>query len=235
MHRRDLMKLALGAVAGTSSLARTVPAFAQAAAFTLPPLGYSFDALEPDIDATTMKIHHDNHHAAYVNNLNGLVAKWPDLARKPIEDILSNLASAPDEVRTGVRNNLGGHWNHTFFWELMAPGGAKEPSEETKSAIASAFGDVAGMKAAVKQAALARFGSGWSWLAVGKDGKLAVFSTANQDTPHMDVAAKPILGVDVWEHAYYLKYQSKRADYVDAWWNTVNWDKVAANLRKARA
>ncbi len=233
MHRRDMMKLVAGTFAGTSF---SRAAFAQsAAAFTLPPLGYAFDALEPSIDATTMKIHHDNHHAAYVNNLNGLVAKWPDLAKTPMEQILTNLASTPDDVRTGVRNNLGGHWNHTFFWDLMAPGGPKEPTEEVKSAINAAFGDVAGMKAAVKQAALARFGSGWSWLAVGKDGKLTVFSTANQDTPHMDLGAKPILGVDLWEHAYYLKYQSKRADYVDAWWNTVNWDKVAANLKKARA
>ena len=180
-----------------------------------------------------MRIHHDNHHAAYVNNLNGLAEKWPDLGTKPIEEILANLSVAPADLRTPVRNNLGGHWNHTYFWELMRPGGATTPSEDVKTAITAAFGDLDKMKAAVKQAGLARFGSGWAWLAVGGDKKLVVFSTANQDTPHIYSGARPILAVDVWEHAYYLKYQSKRADYIDAWWNTVNWDQVAANFKKA--
>jgi Fe-Mn family superoxide dismutase len=217
--------------------AQPAPAAAPAAAkpFTLPPLGYAYEALEPDIDTVTMLIHHDTHHAAYVNNLNGLVAKWPALATTPMEDILFNLAMVPNDVRTGVRNNLGGHWNHSFFWELMAPHGAKAPAGDVLSAINGAFDGVDKMKAAVKQAGITQFGSGWAWLAVTKDKKLAVFSTANQDTPHMYVGAKPILGIDVWEHAYYLKHQAKRAEYIDVWWNTVNWDKVAANFKKASA
>jgi superoxide dismutase, Fe-Mn family len=235
MNRRDTLKFLVGATAFASTagvLGRGI-ALAQAKPFTLPPLGYANDALEPHIDAKTMQIHHGNHHAAYVNNLNGLVEKWPDLATKPIEEILSNLSSAPEAVRTPVRNNLGGHWNHVHFWELMTPGGAKAPGSDLKSAIDGAFGDVDKMKAALKQAGLGRFGSGWAWLAVGKDKKLTIFSTANQDTPHMDVGAKAVIGLDVWEHAYYLKHQSKRGDYIDAWWNVVNWDKAAANFKKA--
>ncbi len=236
MNRRNTLKFLAGATAfvGTGGLIGGGAARAQAKPFTLPPLGYANDALEPHIDARTMQIHHDNHHAAYVNNANGLVDKWPDLAKKPIEEILSNLAAAPEAVRTAVRNNVGGHWNHTFFWELMTPGGAKEPSGDLKRAIDGAFGDVAKMKAAVKSAGLGRFGSGWAWLGVGKDKKLTVFSTANQDTPHME-GAKAVLGIDVWEHAYYLKHQSRRGDYIDAWWNVVNWDKAAANFKKATA
>jgi Fe-Mn family superoxide dismutase len=202
-------------------------------AFKLPPLGYANDALEPHIDERTMQIHHDNHHNAYVGNLNALVDKWPELATRPIEAILSNLAAVPDAVRQPVRNNLGGHWNHSFFWELMAPGGAKAPSGELKSAIDGAFGDFDKLKAAVKAAGLGRFGSGWAWLAVGKDKKLTVFSTLNQDSPHMDEAANAVIGIDVWEHAYYLKHQYRRGDYIDAWWNVVNWDKAAANFKKA--
>ena len=239
MNRRDTLKFMLGAAAFASSAATfgQGPAFGQQkpAPFVLPPLGYPYEALEPNIDAMTMRIHHGNHHAAYVNNLNFLVDGWPDLAVKPIEQILSNLSTAPDAARTAVRNNLGGHWNHTYFWDLMTPGGAKAPTGDLKSAIDGAFGDLDKMKAAVKQAGLARFGSGWAWLAVGKDKKLTVFSTANQDTPHMDVGAKPVLTIDVWEHAYYLKHQYKRADYIDIWWNTLNWDKAAANFKKAMA
>jgi Fe-Mn family superoxide dismutase len=231
------MKLMAGGAALASCVGlfgRTVATAQQKTpAFVLPPLGYSYDALEPNIDITTMRIHHDNHHATYVNNLNDLAGKWPDLGTKPVEEILANLSLVPGDLRTPVRNNLGGHWNHTYFWELMRPGGATIPSEDVKDAIAAAFGDVDKMKAAVKQAGLTRFGSGWAWLAVGGDKKLVVFSTANQDTPHIYSGAKPILGIDVWEHAYYLKYQSKRADYIDAWWNTVNWDQVAANFKKA--
>jgi Fe-Mn family superoxide dismutase len=236
MNRRDTLKFLAGAsaFAGTGGFLGRGAALAQAKPFTLPPLGYANDALEPHIDAKTMQIHHDNHHAAYVNNANGLVDKWPDLAKKPVEDILSNLAAVPEAVRTGVRNNVGGHWNHTFFWELMTPGGAKQPAGDLKSAIDAAFGDVAKMKAAVKGAGLGRFGSGWAWLAVGKNKKLAVLSSANQDTPHME-GAKAVLGIDVWEHAYYLKHQSRRGDYIDAWWNVVNWDKAAANFKKATA
>jgi len=235
MNRRDALKLALSAsayVGGAGPLGR-VTAFAQEKAFTLPPLGYAYEALEPHIDTLTMHLHHDNHHAAYVNNLNGLVEKWPDLAKKPIEEILLNLDAVPETVRTGVRNNLGGHWNHSYFWVLMSPGGAKAPTGNLKGAIDAAFGDVEKMKAVVKQAGLTRFGSGWAWLVVGKDKKLTVLSTPNQDTPHMNLDAKPVLGVDVWEHAYYLKYQSRRGDYIDSWWNTVNWDRAEENFKKA--
>ena len=206
-----------------------------AAAFTLPPLGYPYDALEPNIDTMTMGIHHDNHHGGYVKNLNSLAEKWPELATRPVEETLSNLSVVPEEIRTAVRNNLGGHWNHTYFWDLMTPGGAQEPTEEVKAAIGGVFGDVDKMKAAVKKAGLGQFGSGWAWLGAGKDKKLMVFSTANQDTPHIYVGAKPILAIDVWEHAYYLKHQSKRGEYIDVWWNTLNWDKVAANFKKAMA
>ena len=236
MNRRDSLKFLGGAAAFAymAAMPGRSPVLAQAKPFTLPPLGYANDALEPHIDTKTMQIHHDNHHGAYVNNLNGLVDKWPDLATKPIDEILSNLAAAPEAVRTPVRNNLGGHWNHTFFWELMTPGGAKAPSGDLKSAIDGAFGDFEKMKAAVKAAGLGRFGSGWAWLVIDKDKKLAVFSTANQDSPQME-GAKAVIGIDVWEHAYYLKYQYKRADYIDTWWNVVNWDKAAANFKRATA
>jgi Fe-Mn family superoxide dismutase len=237
LNRRESFKFMLGAAAfvgSSGALGRDV-ALAQQKPFTAPPLGYAYEALEPHIDTMTMRIHHDTHHGAYVNNLNGLVEKWPELATKPAEEILSNLSVAPEAVRTAVRNNLGGHWNHTYFWDLMTPGGAKDPTEDVKAAISGAFGDVDKMKAAMKQAGLGRFGSGWAWLAVGKDKKLTAFSTANQDTPHVYVGAKAILAIDVWEHAYYLKYQAKRADYIDNWWNTVNWDKVAENFKKATA
>jgi Fe-Mn family superoxide dismutase len=239
MNRRDTLKLVLGAtaLAGGGAVIGRGSARAQAPAgpFTLPPLGYAYDALEPHIDTATMGFHHKNHHGTYVANLNGLVAKWPDLAKKGPEDILANLSTVPESVRAAVRNNLGGHWNHSFFWILMTPGGAKAPNAEVASAINGAFGSFDAMKAAVKQAGMTRFGSGWAWLAVGKDRKLTAFNTPYQDTTHMEAAAKPILGVDVWEHAYYLKYQYRRADYIDVWWNTVNWDKVAANFKKAMA
>jgi Fe-Mn family superoxide dismutase len=233
MNRRQALRLAFGAAAlGASPGLMSRAVFAQAAGpFTLPPLGYGYEALEPHIDTATMTIHHKNHHQAYVNNINGLVEKYADLKSKKIEEILSNMAAVPEAVRQGVRNNLGGHWNHTFFWELMTPGGAKAPAGDLKSAIDGAFGDMDKMKAAVKASALGRFGSGWAWLGV-KDKKLVVFSTPNQDTPHME-GGKAVIAIDVWEHAYYLKHQSKRADYVDAWWNTVNWDKAAANFKTA--
>ncbi|HLH91572.1 MAG TPA: superoxide dismutase [Xanthobacteraceae bacterium] len=233
MNRRHTLKLlAATAVAGIAG--RGIAHAEDEPAFTLPPLGYAYDALEPSIDTTTMRIHHDNHHAAYVANLNKLAGRWPRLAQRPIEATLADLDGVPAELRTAVRNNLGGHWNHSFFWELMTPGGARTPSEEVAAAIRGAAGGLVELKAAVKAAGLGQFGSGWVWLALGRDGKLAVFATANQDTP-LARGAKPILAIDVWEHAYYLKYQSRRADYIDAWWNTLNWDKVAANLRKASA
>jgi Fe-Mn family superoxide dismutase len=233
MNRRESLKLIAGATAlisfgGGRTWAQTPPA----GPFILPPLGYAFDALEPHIDAQTMMIHHDRHHAAYVNNANQLAQRWPDLGTTPIEKILSNLSAAPEAVRTGVRNNVGGHWNHTFFWELMAPGGAREPSGDLKSAIDNTFGGAAAMSDKVNAAGAGRFGSGWAWLLVDKNKKLDIISTANQDTP-IELGAHAVLGVDVWEHAYYLKYQNRRPDYLKAWWNTVNWTKAAENFKKA--
>lgn len=238
MDRRQTLKFAATgiALAATPLLAIARPAQAQSAqAFTLPPLGYGYEALEPHIDTATMTFHHKNHHNAFITNLNGLVDKYADLKSKPVVEILSNLSSVPEAVRTPVRNNLGGHFNHTFFWELMTPGGGKAPTGDLKSAIDGTFGDAEKMMAAVNQAGLGRFGSGWAWLVVGKDKKLAVINTPYQDTPHMDAGAKPVLGVDVWEHAYYLKHQYKRAEYLKTWWNVVNWDKAAANFKTAMA
>jgi Fe-Mn family superoxide dismutase len=232
MNRRDALKsLASAAVFASFGVGRT---YAQAAPgpFVLPPLGYDFDALEPHIDAQTMMIHHDRHHAAYVANANMLAQRWADLATTPIETVLSNLNAVPEAVRSGVRNNVGGHWNHSFFWELMKPGGAKQPSGDLAAAIDGAFGGVDALMEKVNAAGAARFGSGWAWLVVGKDKKLDVISTANQDTP-LELGVYPVLGVDVWEHAYYLKYQNRRPDYLKAWWNTVNWDQALANFRKA--
>jgi superoxide dismutase, Fe-Mn family len=232
MNRRQTLKLLGGAAAfagAATVLGRS--AFAQAKPFSLPQLGYPYEALEPHIDTATMGFHHKNHHNAFITNLNGLVEKWPEITGKSPEEIVSNLSAVPEAVRTPVRNNMGGHWNHVFFWDIMTPGGAKAPSGDLKSAIDGAFGDFDKMKAAVKQAAMTRFGSGWAWLAVGKDKKLAIFNTPYQDTPHMDQGAKAVVGIDVWEHAYYLKHQYRRGDYVDAWWNVVNWDKAAANFK----
>jgi Fe-Mn family superoxide dismutase len=232
MNRRETLKMF--AAAAALPVLGVGRAFAQAPAgpFKLPPLGYAFEALEPHIDAQTMMIHHDRHHAAYVNNANGLVKSWAELATTPIESVLSNLGGVPEKVRAGVRNNVGGHWNHTFFWELMAPGGAKEPGGDLKAAIDGAFGSVDAMREKVGAAGGARFGSGWAWLVVNKDKKLDIVSTANQDTP-LELGARAVLGVDVWEHAYYLKYQNRRPDYIKAWWNVVNWTKAADNFKKA--
>jgi Fe-Mn family superoxide dismutase len=203
-------------------------------AFSLPPLPYPPDALEPSIDKMTMEIHHGRHHKTYVDNLNKALESAPDLQNKPIEDILRNFKSVPANVQTAVRNNGGGHANHSMFWEIMGPGGGGGgPSGDLAQAINSTFADFNGFKAKIKEAALGRFGSGWAWLVVGGDGKLQVLSTANQDSPYMDGQA-PVLGVDVWEHAYYLKYQNKRPDYVDAWWNVVNWNAVGQRFAKAK-
>ncbi len=193
--------------------------------FELPPLPYPYDALEPHIDTMTMQIHHDKHHAAYVNNLNAALEKHPNMNVKSAEDLLMNLNSVPEDIRTAVRNNGGGHVNHTMFWEIMGPNGGGEPSGALADAIKSAFGDFATFKSQLKAAGVGRFGSGWAWLVLD-GGKLAITSTANQDNPMME-GKGPILGVDVWEHAYYLKYQNRRPDYLDAWWNTVNWNAVA--------
>ena len=197
--------------------------------FKLPELGYAYDALEPHIDAKTMEIHHSKHHAAYTNNLNAALEKHPELQSREADDLIRNLLSIPEDVRTAVRNNGGGYINHTFFWELMTPGGANAPSGALAKEIDSAFGSFDALKEAVNKAGAGRFGSGWAWLVVDGSGKLQVTSTANQDNPITD-GQKPVIGVDVWEHAYYLKYQNKRPDYLTAWWNVVNWDVAARNF-----
>lgn len=194
-------------------------------AFQLMPLPYAYDALEPVIDAQTMTIHHGKHHAAYVNNLNAALEKHPELAGKSLEALLSDLNAVPEDIRTAVRNHGGGVWNHDMFWVVMAPKAGGEPKGELAKAIDLAFGNFANFKAEFEKAANGRFGSGWAWL-VKKDGALAVLSTANQDNP-MSEGMTPLLALDVWEHAYYLKYQNRRAEYVSAFWNLVNWDEVA--------
>jgi superoxide dismutase, Fe-Mn family len=194
----------------------------------LPALPYAKDALEPTIDAMTMEIHHDRHHQAYVNNLNAALEKHPEITIT-LEEMLKNLAGVPEDIRGAVRNNGGGHWNHTFFWDIMTPGGASAPVGSLADAINAAFGSTDELKAKMTAAGVGRFGSGWAWLVVNKDGKLEVVSTANQDTP-LELGAKAVIGVDVWEHAYYLKYQNKRPDYLGAWWSTINWDKAQANF-----
>jgi Fe-Mn family superoxide dismutase len=193
--------------------------------FTLPALPYDYAALEPHIDTTTMQIHHDKHHAAYVANLNKAVDGRADLQSMTALELITNLDVVPDEIRPAVRNNAGGHVNHTMFWEIMGPAGS-QPSGEILKAINAAFGNLDGMKEQVNKAAMSRFGSGWSWVVLATDGVLGITATPYQDNPLMDKAGTPILGVDVWEHAYYLKYQNKRADYLTAWWNVLNWDEV---------
>lgn len=194
--------------------------------FELKPLPYPSDALEPHIDARTMEIHHGKHHATYVTNLNNALKDLPDLANKPLEDILAHLDLVPEAVRTAVRNNGGGHWNHELFWRLITPEGNDTPSGELAKAMESAFGNLDEFKAKFKTAALGRFGSGWAWLVANKDGSLAITSTPNQDNPLME-GRYAVMGLDVWEHAYYLNYQNRRADYIDAFWNVLNWDIVA--------
>jgi Fe-Mn family superoxide dismutase len=197
--------------------------------FTLPALPYANDALEPYIDARTMEIHHTKHHQAYVNNLNAALEKAPQLEGKSLDDLMRGINSVPETVRTAVRNNGGGHWNHSMFWELMGPSKGGEPKGKIGDAIKSSFGDFAKFKEQFAAAAAGRFGSGWVWLIDGGNGKLSITSTPNQDNPLME-GKKAILGLDVWEHAYYLKYQNKRPDYVAAWWNVVNWDAVAKRV-----
>ena len=194
-------------------------------AYELPPLPYDYAALEPHIDARTMEIHHTKHHQAYINNVVKALDKYPDFAAKSVEDLVAGISDVPEDILTAVRNNGGGHANHSLFWQVMSPNGGGEPSDALADAINSAFGNFAQFQEKFNAAAATRFGSGWAWL-VAKDGAIAVESTPNQDSPLME-GKTPILGLDVWEHAYYLNYQNRRPDYVKAWWNVVNWEAVA--------
>jgi Fe-Mn family superoxide dismutase len=225
--------------AAAAPRAQATPAAAPEGPYSLPPLPYGYDALAPTIDEETMRLHHDKHHAAYVANLNAAVADYPEVQALSPEELIRDLASVPEEIRTTVRNNAGGDVNHTMFWEIMGPDGGGEPGGALAEAIAADLGSFGEMREAVIAAGKARFGSGWAWLIVGPDGKLAVTSTPNQDSPLMgdlvDAPGTPILGVDVWEHAYYLTYQNRRPDYLEAWWDVVNWDAVAARYEAARA
>lgn len=234
ISRRHMLVAANGLVAAAVA-PRLV--FAQAAApagpFKLPAPGYAFNALEPHIDAKTMEIHNTRHHQAYVTNLNTFAKDNPQIAEKPMVDVLGNLDAVPEAIRTGVRNNMGGHVNHSMFWEIMSPNGGK-PDGEVLAAIERDLGGVDKMKADFNAAGLRLFGSGWVFITVAKDGKLAIEARPNQDNPIMD-GKRALFGNDVWEHAYYLNYQNRRGDYLTAWWNTVNWTKIAERYAAARA
>ncbi len=197
-------------------------------AFELPKLPYAVDALEPYIDSQTMTIHHDKHHAAYVTNLNGAIEKHPELANKSVEALIKDLNAVPEDIRMAVRNNGGGTWNHSMFWEIMAPKAGGAPKGALAKAVDASFSSFDNFKAEFEKAATTRFGSGWAWL-IKKGSGLAVVSTPNQDNPMSD-GSMPLMGIDVWEHAYYLKYQNRRAEYVTNWWNVVNWDAVASRF-----
>jgi Fe-Mn family superoxide dismutase len=203
-------------------------------AFTLPPLPYPYDALEPYIDAQTMEIHHTKHHQAYINNVNKALEGYPELQQKSIEELLREINELPEAIRTTVRNNGGGHANHSFFWTIMKPQGGGTPTGELAEAIHATFGSFEAFKEKFSAEAAGRFGSGWAWLVVDENGKLQVYSTPNQDSPYMQ-GHVPILGLDVWEHAYYLKYQNRRPEYIQNWWNVVNWDQVAQYYKEALA
>ena len=198
-------------------------------AFELPALPYAFDALEPHIDAKTMEIHHDKHHAAYVNNANAALEKHPEWGKRSVEDLLWGIDQVPEDIRTAIRNNAGGHSNHSIFWSIMGPGGGGNPPGRVGEAIKTTFGSYDAFKEQLTKAAVGQFGSGWAWLVVDKAGKVSLKSYPNQDSPYME-GLTPIVGVDVWEHAYYLKYQNKRADYVTAWFNTLNWTAIEARF-----
>ena len=201
-------------------------------AYELPALPYPNDALEPHIDARTMEIHHDKHHQAYITKANLALQEHPELLAKPVEELIADLSVIPENIRTAVRNNAGGHANHSFFWKMMSPNGGGEAKGQLGEAIKAKFGSFADFQTAFENAGITRFGSGWAWLAVTKDGSLEVLSTPNQDSPIMN-GDKPVLGSDVWEHAYYLNYQNRRPDYLKAWWNTVNWDEAETNYLAA--
>ena len=203
-------------------------------AFEVPPLPYDYNALEPYIDTQTMQLHHDKHHAAYVNNLNTALQSHTEFASRSAEDLIRRINDVPESIRTAVRNNGGGHVNHSMFWQIMKPNGGGQPGGELGSAIDQTFGSFDQFKAAFNDAGVKRFGSGWAWLVLDASGKLSVISSANQDSPLMD-GLYPVMGNDVWEHAYYLKYQNRRPDYLAAWWNVVNWDEVARRYQQGRS
>jgi Fe-Mn family superoxide dismutase len=208
-------------------------------AYELPPLTYPNNALEPHVDARTMEIHHDKHHQAYITNANNALKDHPDLLAKPVNELIADLTAVPEAIRTAVRNNAGGHANHTFFWTIMGPNAGGEPKGQLAEAIKAKFGSFDAFKEAFEKAGATRFGSGWAWLVVNKAGELEVVSTANQDSPLMGkavagVEGTPVIGCDVWEHAYYLNYQNRRPDYLKAWWNTVNWDQAEKNYLAAK-
>jgi len=237
LPRRDFVRGLAGAALSATVVAGPVSTLLAADAppsgpFKLPPLPYAYDALEPSIDKLTMQIHHDKHHQAYVNNLNTAIKDYPAFGSMSIDDLVKNLNEVPEKIRTAVRNNGGGHANHTLFWEVMGPKAGGEPKGKLADAINSAFGSFAKFKEEFTKAASTRFGSGWAWLNADKDGKLSIESLPNQDSP-LTSGKTPILGLDVWEHAYYLKYQNKRPDYIAAWWNVVNWDAVAKKYAAA--
>ena len=248
LSRRDALKtigagaalLGLGAISINAVAADATQASASVARsnaktlqpFTLPLLGYGYEALEPHIDQRTMEIHHSKHHQAYITNANKALADFPDLKSDSAEDLLKNLSAVPEAIRTTVRNNVGGHVNHAFFWKIIGPKAGGSPTGELATAINKAFGSFDAFKTQFSDAAMKRFGSGWAWLSV-QNGTLKITSTANQDSP-LSENAVPVLGIDVWEHAYYLKYQNRRADYLAAFWNVVNWPEVEKNLRPAK-
>jgi len=252
MTRRQAIKTAAITAAAASIVPQVIAqAAAPAGPFTLPPLPYAFDALEPHIDAKTMEIHHDRHHKAYVDNLNKAVVDFPDAGKKSVEELVKDLNSVPEKIRTAVRNNGGGHYNHSLFWQMMSKSGGGEPKGELAKAIDASFGSFSAFKDAFAKAGLGQFGSGWAWLIIDAEKKLKVISTPNQDATILPrslqnadnslplpalrlMGSQPLLGVDVWEHAYYLKYQNKRADYIAAWWNVVNWDFVTESYLKAK-
>jgi superoxide dismutase, Fe-Mn family len=235
MNRRQALKttaLASAALAAALPRANAQPVTAPATGpFTLPPLPYAFDALEPHIDALTMQIHHDKHHAAYVANLNKAVAKFPATGQQSVEDLMKNLNAVPEAIRTDVRNQGGGHYNHTLFWQMLKRDGG-QPRGELLKAIEKRFSTLAGFKDAFTKAALGQFGSGWAWLVLDTDRQLGIVATPNQDSP-LSQNKQPLLGIDVWEHAYYLKYQNRRPDYVAAFYQVINWDFVAERYRQA--
>jgi len=234
--RRSMLKAGLAAVASVPALSAVARAQEKPVGFVLGKLPYAANALEPSIDEETMTIHHGKHHQAYVTNLNDALTKSaPELLNKPIDEIIKNLKDVPEAIRTAVRNNGGGHWNHTFFWNGMAPAGkGGELKGDLLKAIEESFKSVEDFQKEFAAAATKRFGSGWAWLIPGKEKPLAIVSTPNQDNPQIDGGPAPILGLDVWEHAYYLKYRNKRADYIAAWWKVVNWDAAAGHYADAK-